>query len=261
MKKHTRKIFIALYLIIIIGVFSYVFISGFSYYSTPKVDRPFHLQYELMKPSGFIGHGLGIVGSLLITFGVVIYIVRKRWKRLFNLGRLKYWLDFHIFLCTLGAGLVIFHTTFKFGGLVSIGLWSMVLVWLSGFIGRIIYVQIPQTIEGRALSLNELQKQKLDLNEELSNKYSIDIKQVNTGKISALRIKNLSKTIQQSEIKQIKKLIQKQKLLSFRINNLHRIQKWFQIWHYVHIPFTIILFTILIIHVCVVLFFGYKWIF
>ena len=83
--------------------------------------------------------------------------------------RLKYLLEFHIFLCTLGPIMVLFHTTFKFGGIVSVGFWSMVLVVLSGVIGRFIYTQIPRTIEGRELSLSEVKSSHATLVDDLKS--------------------------------------------------------------------------------------------
>jgi hypothetical protein len=52
--------------------------------------------------------------------------------------------------------MVLYHTSFKFGGIVAVSFWSMVAVFLSGIVGRFIYIQIPRTIEGRELSLNEV---------------------------------------------------------------------------------------------------------
>ena len=80
-----------------------------------------------------------------------------------RLGILKYWLEFHIFLCTLGPIMVLFHTAFKFGGLVAVSFWSMVAVFLSGIVGRFIYIQIPRSIEGRELSLSEVRDMKTDI--------------------------------------------------------------------------------------------------
>ncbi len=133
---------------------------GNSYYQTSLLERFYHSDHIMLKPSGVIGHGLGILGSLLMLIGVVSYMARKRMKRLSRLGLLKHWLEFHIFLCTLGPILVLFHTSFKFGGLVSVSFWSMVAVFLSGVIGRFIYIQIPRTIEGRELSLQEVKSLK-----------------------------------------------------------------------------------------------------
>ena len=120
-----------------------------------------------LKPSGIVGHGIGIFGSLFMVVGVISYMARKRYRFMSRMGILKYWLEFHIFLCTLGPVLVLFHTAFKFGGLVAVSFWSMVAVFLSGIAGRFIYLQIPRSIEGRELSLNEVRATKGDLAEEI----------------------------------------------------------------------------------------------
>ena len=59
--------------------------------------------------------------------------------------------------------MILFHTSFKFGGIVSISFWSMVAVVASGVIGRFIYLQIPRTMQGRELSLNELREMRAGL--------------------------------------------------------------------------------------------------
>src|SRR5210317_2089304 len=151
----------------------YLIYTGYDYYNTPLEERFYHPNHSWFKPSGTFGHGLGILGTLMILFGVSIYIARKRYNLLSKFIRLKYLLEFHIFLCFLGPILILFHTAFKFGGIVSIAFWSMVAVVLSGVIGRFIYIQIPRTIEGRALSLNEVQNMKTDLSSVLSEKFNI----------------------------------------------------------------------------------------
>ena len=50
----------------------------------------------------------------------------------------------------------------------------MVAVFLSGIIGRFIYLQIPHTIEGRELSLNEVREMKTDVAVVLRNSYNLD---------------------------------------------------------------------------------------
>jgi hypothetical protein len=126
-------------------------INGYSYYSLNLEQRSFHRDHELFKPSGLVGHGLGIIGLILILIGVFSYMIRKRTKKLHHFGLLRNWLEFHIFLTILGPAMIIFHTAFKFGGIVAISFWSMIAVVISGVIGRYIYVRIPRTIEGREL--------------------------------------------------------------------------------------------------------------
>ena len=95
--------------------------TGFSYYGTSIEERPFRADYDLLKPTGLYGHAYGIIGAAMITLGVVIYSGRKRMRLFANVGKIKYYLEFHIFLCLLGPVLVLFHTTFKFGGLEVAG--------------------------------------------------------------------------------------------------------------------------------------------
>ena len=149
--------------------------KGIPYYNTPLEERFYHPDHNLFKPSGVFGHGLGIIGTLLILIGVFGYIAKKKYKVLHRFGRLKYWLEFHIFLCSLGPVMILFHTAFKFGGIVSISFWSMVLVVVSGVVGRFIYIQIPRTIEGRELSLNEVKSMKGNLDDILRNSYQLDV--------------------------------------------------------------------------------------
>ena len=156
MSRTAHIIYLALLSVIVVITLILPLYSGFSFYNTSLEERPFHVDYQSLKPSGIIGHGLGIIGSLFMIIGVSAYMIRKRMRSLSRIGLLKYWLEFHIFLCTMGPIMVLYHTSFKFGGIVAVSFWSMVAVFLSGIIGRFIYIQIPRTIEGRELSLNEV---------------------------------------------------------------------------------------------------------
>ncbi len=49
-----------------------------------------------------------------------------------RLGKLKHWLQVHIFFCTMGPFLILLHSAFRVGGIVAIAFWSMALVVGSG---------------------------------------------------------------------------------------------------------------------------------
>jgi hypothetical protein len=123
---------------------------GLPYYLTPLAERPFSPLHDLFAPTGLVGHGFGIVGTLLVVVGVTLYTARKRIPFLARVGKLRDWLHFHIFLCLVGPFLVLLHTTFRFGGLVAISFWSMAAVVSSGVFGRYVYSWIPRTISGGA---------------------------------------------------------------------------------------------------------------
>ena len=284
---HKFYIFILSTIILVILILLSYF--GFSYYNLPLEERFFHIAYKTLKPGGFWGHGFGILGTLFIIIGVVSYIVRKRWRFLSRFGLLKHWLEFHIFLCTLGPILILFHTSFKFGGIVAVSFWSMVAVFLSGVIGRFIYIQIPRTIEGRELSLNEVQEMKTNIGTVLSESYNLDDESLNLIVESAKRkveryhknfFVRLFRTISsdQRAIRQVRSVIRKNKLsrterkhllhlvkheitLNRKIERLVMMQNLFKYWHVAHLPFALVMLVIMLIHVAVTLVLGYRWIF
>ena len=184
MNKLLHQLYIVFFIVVTILVLVLLIIQGYTYYSTPLEERFFSEAHNSLKPSGFLGHGFGIIGSFLMLAGVGIYMVRKRAKAFVRLGVLKHWLELHIFLCTVGPILVLFHTAFKFGGIVAVSFWSMVAVFLSGIIGRFIYIRIPHTIEGKEMNMQQINDMNVDLTVMLVNNYDLD--KITLEKIDAL---------------------------------------------------------------------------
>ncbi len=273
MKPIVHKIYIGSMALILIVATIYMIYIGSSYYSTSIEERFYHANHELLKPNGLLGHGMGIIGSFLMVAGVSIYMLRKRWKFLARLGKLKHWLEFHIFLCTLGPILVLFHTSFKIGGIVSISFWSMVAVVVSGVIGRFIYIQIPRTIEGRELSLNEVRSMKTDIRDILVSKYALDkdsldtiVKSTMGGRNERPSLRSIKQNLKKNHLtrsqrSQVLKLMKNEISLNHRIGRLLTMQKLFKYWHVAHLPFAIVMLVIMVVHVAVSIVFGYTWIF
>ena len=282
MSPKAHRLYIGTFISIVIAAVFVITYEGYAYYLEDVDQRYFHPDHAQWKPSGFIGHGLGIFGSLFMVIGVFGYMARKRIRRFSRLGLLKYWLEAHIFLCTIGPFFVLFHTAFKFGGIVSISFWSMVAVALSGVVGRFIYIQIPKTIEGRQLTKSEIEAVKIEAQNELISKYNLDRsilevlneQQININSQSNSEtsfsdreiIKKIKKELTAQQInklerKQIIRLVKKELTLNHRIKRLERMQKLFEYWHVVHLPFGILMLVIMIVHIVVALLFGYQWIF
>jgi len=276
--------------LIVISTTIILFYLGWDYYSLPLKERFFHPNHDLLKSSGLIGHGIGIVGSTMMLFGVLIYSVRKRVKKFYRFGKLKHWLEFHIFLTVLGPILILFHTAFRFGGIVSVSFWSMVAVAISGVIGRFIYQQIPRSIEGNELSQEDMSKLDFDLKFELQEKYqlessiisSFDENSINKNdgikssqiikvifvdilesrkKLAEIKRHLKEKKIPSSKKKEIINISKSKLVLTRKILLLKTTQKLFGYWHVIHLPFAIIMLIIMIVHVVVAWIFGYKWIF
>lgn len=250
---------------------------GFNYYGVSLENRFFHPKNEQLKPSGYLGHGFGIAGSVMIIIGLFSYMARKRFRKLARLGYLKHWLEFHIFLCILGPVFVLFHTTFKFGGIVAISFWSMVAVVFSGVIGRFIYIQIPRSVEGRELSLNEINvmKNESDISGLLPDAF-IDrpdssgksfFDRLFTGyKYDRAIFKKLKKDLKKQNLARASyqkacKLLRHEISLNRKIDMLVSMRNLMEYWHVAHLPFAMAMLIVMLIHVGVVITLGYKWIF
>ena len=291
MNKTFHKIYVGLFLVVGISVTILLAINGFQYYTTPLEERFFSPDHISLKPSGTWGHGLGIIGTLMMIVGVGVYMLRKRYRKFFNVGYLKHWLEFHIFLCSVGPVLVLYHTAFKFGGIVSVSFWSMVLVVLSGVVGRFIYVQIPRSIQGQELSINDLNSMKEELALKIRSVLSEDsatlagferisssdrYKSFKLSTSIGFFIKDYFSTKQlirlfrkrmkilglnKSEREELIEAAKSEIVIARRIALLRTFQKLFHWWHIFHLPFAISMFVIMVIHVIVTIVFGYKWIF
>ena len=101
-----------------------------------------------IPPAGeLFGHGMGIVGFILMLMTETLYSLRKR-SRSVRWGRMSSWLQFHIFTGLVGPYLVLLHTSWKFNGLAGVSTLFTVVIVISGFIGRYIYTRIPRTMDG-----------------------------------------------------------------------------------------------------------------
>ncbi|HSG67210.1 MAG TPA: hypothetical protein VK994_00790 [Bacteroidales bacterium] len=289
MSKILHRLYLLLLSAATVAVLVWLIYQGHSYYNEILEERYFHPDHQSLKPSGILGHGFGIIGSLLILIGVTSYMVRKRSRKLSRLGAVKHWLEFHIFLCTVGPILILFHTSLKFGGIVAISFWSMVAVFLSGIIGRFIYIQIPRSIEGRELSLAEVREMKMNIDEILGGSAGLNentTREIRSAideiarpaenprifrglsgyfadlrKIRLIRTLLRKEKISRNEQKKIVGLIKKDISLSRKIARMSIMQNLFRYWHVAHLPFAFVMLIIMLIHVGVTIVFGYRWIF
>lgn len=103
---------------------------------------------EVVKGDAFdSGRGLGllfgIVGAVSML-GTLIYVVRNRFETTFAAFGGKYlWFSVHNALGVLGPALVFLHGNLLFTKWPSVGVWAMLFVVASGFLGQYLANQLP----------------------------------------------------------------------------------------------------------------------
>lgn len=82
-------------------------------------------------------------------------------------GNIKHWFKIHMLFGVLGPVAILFHANFSLGSTNSnVAFFSMVIVALSGLVGRYFYTKIHHGLYGRKASLKEL---RTSLKESKSN--------------------------------------------------------------------------------------------
>ena len=143
-----------------------LFFFGRDYYLAPAFKKARHALNPILRQSGSTGHLLGIIGTFFMLL-LLLYSIRKRFRFASGWGSLNVWLSAHIFLGIAGPALVLFHSAFKFSGIVSIAFWSMALVVASGVVGKYIFTLIPRSLSGMELNRIELEAEEIGLTFEM----------------------------------------------------------------------------------------------
>jgi hypothetical protein len=267
-----------------VAVAAFFLLWGLAYYLLPLQERAWSPDHALFKPTGLVGNRLAVFGTAMIAFGVGSYMLRKRWGRLQGLGKLRHWLSFHIFLCTLGPFLILLHTSFKVGGLVSIAFWSMVLVVSSGVVGRYVYVRIPKTLTGQFHTMQELEAERAALLAEveaaglpaerralvlaevpeprgLLHALALAVRHDLAGRGHARRLRAIlaEAGVPAEARERLIELGQAHRRLAQQRALLMPFGRLFRYWHTFHLPLAIVMALILLVHIGVAIAFGYGW--
>jgi hypothetical protein len=259
-------------------------LGGLQYYRTPLTVRAYAPGHRLLRPSGPVGQTLGVAGTVLMLVPFV-YMGRKRLKRLKPVGAVKSWLEIHLFCGIVGPALVTLHTSFKFNGLISAAYWSMVLVMLSGFVGRYLYMRIPRSMRGNEMSRAEVEAEAERLKGTLaaSGAGEAIVRRIEAFEVSAIpasaghlsfvdlvfgevrvrrRLHALARELAGTGLQpelgaEVIRLTSERATLIRRAAYLHRTKRLFDLWHVFHLPLVYLLLVIAAAHISLALYMGY----
>jgi hypothetical protein len=131
---------------------------GLEFYLLDLDGRLDHPDFRALRPSGALGQGYGVAGTLLIVTNL-LYLVRRRLAAL-PLGSMRAWLDAHVFTGLAGALLISFHSAFQARSTIAtVTAISLGLVVVTGVIGRSIVAltrRDPARLEAALAALDAL---------------------------------------------------------------------------------------------------------
>jgi hypothetical protein len=119
---------------------------GFDFYRLDLGARAAHKEYRILGPAGRLGHGYGVVATVII-FANLLYLLRRRFAKYIpdSLGTMRTWLVAHAFTGLLGGLLVVFHSAFQLRTAISaVTAISLAVVVVTGIIGYYLYLLVPR---------------------------------------------------------------------------------------------------------------------
>lgn len=109
------------------------------------------------EPGDRVDYWLGVAGGTIMLL-VFLYPLRKYVRPMFSLGAVRWWLWAHLTFGLVGPWLILVHSQFRFGSLnAGVALSCMIVVVLSGIVGRFLYVHVHSGLNGEKTTLKELQ--------------------------------------------------------------------------------------------------------
>jgi hypothetical protein len=220
-----------------------------------------------------VGHGIGLLGFVLMLMTETLYSLRKRTRRA-HWGRMSTWLRFHIFTGLVGPYMVFLHTAFRFNGLAGIAMLMTAVVVASGVVGRYIYTAIPRTSDGIEMQAEEVERAIRETEQELQALAQTRpqaaafvgrrtlLAQGGSGAValqaqagaranSWLRRWRDERGLDpqaRAQVRQLETMLGRRKTLQGQIATLARARRAMSIWHAVHIPLGLALFTAAFVH-------------
>ncbi len=105
---------------------------------------------------------------------MLLYSLRKRLHCLRNLFPTKYWFRMHMVLGVLGPTCILFHCAFSLGSTNSnIALFCMLIVAISGLVGRYLYSQIHYGLYGSKATATQIKADFISSSQRIEALYSL----------------------------------------------------------------------------------------
>jgi hypothetical protein len=233
---------------------------------------------EVIDAREGLGYILGIIGLSMMTI-ILIYPIKKRYPNSNWLGSTRFWFRLHMLFGVLGPILLLYHANYRVDALNTVVvLFAMILVTLSGIIGRYLYRSVHKGFYGNRIEFADL-KRDLDKQEEvflpLIARFPDWSAQIDTIAKTALLRPIAMRMVWQKWLEVSKQTVQMRALVRKAVRDgvtdtdtarmvdefldsavktvrFTLLERLFGLWHILHVPLLFIMFITAIIHVIAV---------
>lgn len=207
-----------------------------------------------------VGHLIGIVGTGVMGM-TLIYPFRKRILK--KRGK-KNPLNPHIYYGLIGPSLVVFHSAHKFSSLIGLlCLLSLLLIVLSGIVGKILFRKVNRTLKEQKEDLQFLKtafrQRKLEA-ERCKQFVNWEKAGEIPGGIGHGEYEELSAKKGQQACEVILSMAYSITELEHSVQIFAKTKKLFTHWIGIHYTLTFVLFALVVVHILTSFYYGIRWI-
>lgn len=277
----------------VLGFLAAINLAGLPYYMLPAAERVRSALHPWLKPTGYVGQTAGFLSFAMFLY-MWLYPMRKKFRWLDFTGTLAGWLDVHVAAGILIPFLAAIHAAWHFTGLIGLGYGAMMVVCLSGIVGRYLYVRIPRSRSGLELSIEEANAQRQALLQRIVAATGLGEGMVDkllsadplpyqglgpartvvrmllddfSRARSARRLRRHWKGVSgartaadRAVFSEVLRLARRQMALSQQVRMLDATHRVFRYWHVAHRPFAITALVGVVLHVVTAVALGVTWI-
>jgi hypothetical protein len=224
-----------------------------------------------------IGHGIGWAGTASMIL-MHVYSIRRRVRALWHWGKLRSWLQFHIFMGLQGALLVVFHSIHlkTVSNISGITIVCTLVVVGSGIFGRYLFSLIPKNLSGERLNARDIERELAELKDVFARSAQPSIEAA-VAEVEATQplaahtsffalvgedlrarraLRHLDRALRQArrsqpsrELEDFALVVRRRAFLARRLAMLTGAERFFRNWTILHKPLTYILAGAVVLHV------------
>ena len=272
---------IGLGLVVVFGAVA-VWVRGASFYSLSSELRFDHPDYRLLSPTGPIGQGYGVIASVLVLANLS-YLLRRRFAR-WRMGSMRAWLDIHVATGVLAGLFGLSHSALQLRNPVAtVTMVSLTLTLITGVIGRFLFLFVPRAdsaqLEQRCLAFDALTP---GLGQALWQQLNaLPLPHV-TGRVSLPKVlwhqprwwrqtRQRRRLVRQAvepyralhpeEFRLLKNHVAETASLAANASRAISYDYLMRSWRGFHRFFALLMLALLVVHIGVAWYYGYRWIF
>jgi len=240
---------------------------------------------------------VGLIYGLISFVAILLLMYYGMRKRSYTAKHwsLRAWLSFHVYIGTMTLLLVPLHAGFKFGfDIHTLAYVLLVMVVVSGIVGAALYLLLPRRFEpfGEELTyplgqstdeelrkiIRQMRALAIDKSQEFAEacqteiEYGIPKRHVGwgllwrksaTAALVATQIEAFQDYLQHipevehEAFQNLARLATQKRDLEHRMVAQMRLQNLLEAWLYIHLPVSLVMFVVVIIHILVVFYYGY----